>query len=53
MYYLIVPIYINDQYLNISYQSEHVCRKENMYLMYCFMESNVFEFEFEFELKYA
>ena len=48
MYYLTEYI-INYHYLNSICQSEHVCRKENFHLMWCFMDNKVFEFEFEFE----
>ena len=50
MYYIIVK-YGNYYYLNIIYQSEHVCRKENVHVMQCFMHNKVFEFEFEFEFR--
>ena len=43
---------MNYYYLNIIYQSEHMCRKENFHLMSCFMDNKVFEFEFEFQFEF-
>ena len=38
---------MNYYYLNIIYQSEPVCLKENFHLMSCFMNNKVFELKEE------